>query len=219
MFVYQIVNKINKKKYVGITTKSIEHRFKQHVKQLDCGIANAIKKYGEKNFYIEQIDECDTWENLLIKEKFWIQKLNPEYNRTKGGEGLFGYNHTEQAKEEISRKNKGRIFTKEHREKLSKSNKGKSPWNKGKKCSEEYKKLKSTNKINYYNTEEGTETKEKISKTLKEKGISPPKELRGETKGTKWWNNGKINKRTIECPGEDFILGRIKGEWKWSKNI
>lgn len=57
MFVYQIVNKINNKKYIGITSKSISTRFTQHKKQLNCGIADAIKKYGEENFYIEKINE------------------------------------------------------------------------------------------------------------------------------------------------------------------
>ena len=32
----------------------------------------------------------------------------------------------------------------------------------------------------------------------------------------KWWNNTKINKRSIEWPGDDFVLGRIKG-FKWGK--
>ena len=27
--------------------------------------------------------------------------------------------------------------------------------------------------------------------------------------GAKWWNNGKINKRSIKCPDNDFVLGRI----------
>ena len=26
--------------------------------------------------------------------------------------------------------------------------------------------------------------------------------------GTKWWNNGEVNKRSKECPGEGFKLGR-----------
>lgn len=28
-------------------------------------------------------------------------------------------------------------------------------------------------------------------------------------KGSKWWNNGKENKRSVECPGDEFVLGRI----------
>ena len=27
--------------------------------------------------------------------------------------------------------------------------------------------------------------------------------------GVKWWNNGQVNKRSIECPGDSFVLGRI----------
>lgn len=30
-----------------------------------------------------------------------------------------------------------------------------------------------------------------------------------------WWNNGKINKRSKECPGEGFVRGRLS--WKGSK--
>lgn len=33
----------------------------------------------------------------------------------------------------------------------------------------------------------------------------------------KWWNNGSINKRSIKCPGDDFVPGRIKG-FKWKKS-
>lgn len=28
-------------------------------------------------------------------------------------------------------------------------------------------------------------------------------------KGAKWWNNGQVNKRSIGCPGDSFVLGRI----------
>lgn len=28
-------------------------------------------------------------------------------------------------------------------------------------------------------------------------------------KGAKWWNNGQVNKRSVECPGDSFVLGRI----------
>jgi hypothetical protein len=27
--------------------------------------------------------------------------------------------------------------------------------------------------------------------------------------GAKWWNNGQLNKRSVECPGDSFVLGRI----------
>jgi hypothetical protein len=28
--------------------------------------------------------------------------------------------------------------------------------------------------------------------------------------GTKWWNNGKQNKRSKDCPGKEWILGKLK---------
>lgn len=28
-------------------------------------------------------------------------------------------------------------------------------------------------------------------------------------KGSKWWNNGEVNKRSIKKPGDNFVLGRI----------
>lgn len=28
-------------------------------------------------------------------------------------------------------------------------------------------------------------------------------------KGAKWWNDGKVNRRSVECPGSNFTLGRI----------
>lgn len=33
-------------------------------------------------------------------------------------------------------------------------------------------------------------------------------------KGTKWWNNGIVNRRSIEKPGDGFVLGRIPYERK-----
>ena len=83
---------------------------------------------------------------------------------------------------------------------------------------EEYKKLKSIDRLNYYQTKEGKKQREQISQTLKQKGTKPPDHVMGLSKGTKWWNNGTTNKRSIESPGKDFVPGRIKGEWKWSKN-
>ena len=58
---------------------------------------------------------------------------------------------------------------------------------------------------------------ESVAKTLKQKGIKFPEHALGMTKGTKWWNDGKINKRSIQSPGENFIPGRIKGQWKHNK--
>lgn len=57
MFIYQITNKINGKRYVGKTTKSsILDRWESHLKDCKKGhtkLYNAIKKYGKENFNID----------------------------------------------------------------------------------------------------------------------------------------------------------------------
>jgi len=57
MIIYQITNSINKKRYIGKTSKSIEERFARHLKSSRLGgpwaISRAIRKYGEKQFKIE----------------------------------------------------------------------------------------------------------------------------------------------------------------------
>ena len=50
---------------------------------LDTYLYRAIRKYGKENFTIEILDE----EYSNEKEIYWISKLKPEYNMTKGGDG------------------------------------------------------------------------------------------------------------------------------------
>ena len=53
------------------------------------------------------------------------------HNRTGGGEGTSGYNHTEQCKELISSLKKGKCLTLEHKKKLSMIRKDRKWWNDG----------------------------------------------------------------------------------------
>ena len=91
--VYCITNAINDKKYIGITTRTIEQRFKEH-KEADSYIGKAIRKHGVENFEIEIIDEALTKEELCDNEIYWIEKyntFNEGYNLTRGGEGVINY--------------------------------------------------------------------------------------------------------------------------------
>lgn len=92
-FIYQIVNDINDKVYVGKTERSIEHRFQQHCS--DCNkkrcekrpLYAAMRKYGIEHFHVELIEETDNPEE---REQYWIEQLNTykyRYNATKGGDG------------------------------------------------------------------------------------------------------------------------------------
>jgi len=35
------------------------------------------------------------------------------------------------------------------------------------------------------------------------------KKIAGQVSQRRWWNNGEVDKHTIECPGDEWILGRL----------
>ena len=95
--IYKITNLVNGKIYIGQTIQKIENRFQAHVQQAYSKnkpkyyLHNAILKYGEDNFIIEQIDKAETVEELNQLEIMYIKFYktnNPHYgyNMTKGGE-------------------------------------------------------------------------------------------------------------------------------------
>lgn len=92
-YIYQIINKVNGKIYVGKTNFSIEKRFKQHChdafqpRNEKRPLYAAMRKYGVENFYVELIEETSEPE---IREVYWIEKLmsfKTGYNATRGGDG------------------------------------------------------------------------------------------------------------------------------------
>lgn len=92
-YIYQIVNDINQKIYVGKTEFSIEKRFKEHCQDAfrerneKRPLYSAMRKYGVEHFYIELIEETDNPEE---REIYWIEKLGSfknGYNATMGGDG------------------------------------------------------------------------------------------------------------------------------------
>lgn len=97
MYVYKITNIINQKVYIGITSRTIEERFREHKHKINerihLHLYSSMKKYGVENFKIELLESCKTLENLFIRERFWISKTNSNdplfgYNNTNGGEGF-----------------------------------------------------------------------------------------------------------------------------------
>lgn len=104
-----------------------------------------------------------------------------------------GKKRTEETKRKISESNKGKVLgplSDEHRKKVSESLQG--------------------NKNPFYGKQHSPELKKqmnvKTSATLKGKR---PKNL-DMFVGTFWWNNGSINKRSSNCPGDDWTKGKIK---------
>lgn len=92
-YIYQIVNEINGKIYVGKTNFSIEKRFREHChdafqeRNEKRPLYAAMRKYGIENFRVELLEETNEPE---VREIYWIEKLasfKTGYNATLGGDG------------------------------------------------------------------------------------------------------------------------------------
>lgn len=108
--IYKITNNIDGKIYIGCTVNSLEKRFYEHLyrcykSDFKSKLYNAIKKYGEENFIIELIEECDV--NVIYNtEKKYILEYDTYkngLNSTLGGEGCLGYKHSSDIRKKISK--------------------------------------------------------------------------------------------------------------------
>lgn len=117
MFVYKISNNINGKVYIGITSSSIEQRYKWHVRDCKNGVNkklyHAMRKYGIDNFKIELIESAD---DAIIdkREEFYIKlydSFSNGYNASPVSHGIRQHNET--TKKRMSEKAKGRKQSKD----------------------------------------------------------------------------------------------------------
>lgn len=107
--IYKHTCSISNKAYIGYTSSSSEKRMRKHLADAKRGAPYAfhaaIRKYGERCWISEILEECRSLkkaheaEKRLIKEH---QTFGKGYNMTEGGEGTLGRRVTEQAKQ-ISR--------------------------------------------------------------------------------------------------------------------
>lgn len=98
--IYEIINLVNHKEYVGQTIQKFEKRINTHINNLNKNkhanskLQNAWNKYGQDNFafipHYYDIDEENYQKQLDALEIKWIEKkdsYNNGYNLTKGGQG------------------------------------------------------------------------------------------------------------------------------------
>ncbi len=108
---YSITNIVNGHKYIG-SSNNLYKRLHQHLNNLrnntHCNkhLQAAWNKYGEKNFILQGICDCDV-EDLLIFEQALIDIYKPHYNIAK-----------------VAGSTRGLVFTDEHRRKISTAKKG-----------------------------------------------------------------------------------------------
>ena len=92
-FIYEIVNDVNNKRYIGKTEFDINKRFAEHCNDAfrerneKRPLYMAMRKYGIEHFHISLIEETDFPEE---REIYWINKIGSfhyGYNATLGGDG------------------------------------------------------------------------------------------------------------------------------------
>lgn len=127
--IYLIINKINKKVYVG-SSNCIQRRWMEHKSTLNRNVhgneylQNAWNKYGSENFEIIVLEQCS--EDILVDREGYWTNFYDAFDRSKG------YNLTDtkrrklssETKLKLSKSHMGKILTDETKKKLSDINKG-----------------------------------------------------------------------------------------------
>ncbi len=131
-FIYKITNLVNGKIYVGQhKTHNIDDGYLGSGKLL----FHAIKKYGKASFRRDIIEFCDK-ETVNDREVYWVSFLNSTdrgvgYNICNGGRTTSGYKHSQETKDKIGNKHRGKKcpprppMPDNTRLKISRANKGK----------------------------------------------------------------------------------------------
>lgn len=132
MGIYQIVNLIDGKKYVG-SSKNLYNRKAKHFYNLknnkhgNCHLQNAFNKYGEDNFSFEVIEFVNTEDELLPREQYYIE-LYQVCDKDKGYNLIVDavrHAHSDETKQKMSLAKKGKTRSEETKLKISLAKKGK----------------------------------------------------------------------------------------------
>jgi group I intron endonuclease len=114
--VYCLKNLVNGKSYVG-SSANLGNRLQNyfHYSYLTNPknrslINRALLKYGYANFKVEILGYCGPSEVLNIEQHF-MDILHPEYNLRPTASSPLGYKHTDEARANISRAQKNKVYT------------------------------------------------------------------------------------------------------------
>lgn len=123
--IYLITNLCNNMKYVGVTCRDLDTRWREHLdhassEDSQAPLHVAIREYGPSNFKIESILKDVPQENGRSKELEYISKYNSNepngYNTYRGGMG--GHIHSEQGRRNISKGLEGHVFSESRNQKV-----------------------------------------------------------------------------------------------------
>lgn len=227
MYVHK--NLLNGKEYCGITCQKPEYRWRENGKGYleNPHFTRAIQKYGWDSFdHIIIYSDLSKEEACSLEQKYISEHnlTNPDkgYNQTGGGDGMFGFHHSEETKKKMSESRSGHIVTEDARRKISNANSGsrngmygRIPWNLGLHMSDESKAKVSKNRAGknsgenhpMYGKKHSEEAKRKISEANKgrtawNKGIHtgiPSANARSVSQYDKDWNLIKVYRSVSEA--------------------
>ena len=117
--IYQILNKINGKSYIG-SSINIKSRFHDHLKNLrrnthdNIHLQRSWNKHGECNFIFEMIEPVSSVKNLIAREQWWIDNTENKYNILKIAGSCLGMKLSDETKLKISISRLGRFKGKDN---------------------------------------------------------------------------------------------------------
>lgn len=222
-FIYETTNLINGKKYRGMhKTSNIDDGYFGSGKVFNI----ALKKYGKENFTRQILEYCNSYDELIEKEKIYVDenwvKDKSNYNLKTGGQssGILSDESKNKISETLKRKykngeiipigpNKGISPSDEVKKKISDTLKEKykneNHPSKGKHCNSGFKNGEIPWNKGLKTGEQSDKVKKKKSDTLKERYKNQTHHSKGKTPwnkgktGIKAWNKG-MKMEKIECP-------------------
>jgi len=215
MIVYKILNLLNDKVYIGITSKTLQERFTWHIRDCRRGVSkklySAMRELGEENFNIELLEECNP-DNVKKTEEFYIMKYNAYdngYNASPKSGGV--RSHSLETKLKMSNVAKGRKASPELKLKLSQIQK--EIW---KNAPDERRRYYAELNVKKFSGKKRTiEQKQHQSKMMKGRKVSnETKEKISKT------SKGKIHSlfiEPVECP-HCGTLGKSNAMYRWHFN-
>jgi group I intron endonuclease len=112
--IYKIVNNINGKIYIG-SAKDFKKRYESHVNALlknkhhNRKLQNGVNKYKIENFTFVPIEYIDDVNQLIVREQYYLDLLNPYYNICKVAGNSLGCIRTKKTRKLISQALKGKV--------------------------------------------------------------------------------------------------------------
>ena len=181
--IYRWINNENGNTYVG-SAVNLSKRINSYYQEKELNrnprpIKDALLKYGHKKFSLEILEYCKK-KDLLEREQYYLDKLNPEYNILKQAYSLLGFKHSEETIEKL----KSKTLTEEQKEFISALHSGKTVSEETKlKLSESIKEFKKNNPLTpeaLDNITKKTTEREGVKVTLSD--IETGEELHFDTK-------------------------------------